>query len=118
MPDIGNIRNNSGIIAGGDVSHSTVVHNRTEGTVSEDELLAELSDLIADLLKNTRQLPAPDRAAVRNEAMKFQEEIESPDRDGGRVAAALGRLKSVVAVAAPLAEMVKEIAELASKIIH
>lgn len=119
MTEIRNISSNSGIIAGGNVSNSRIIHNGPENTASDDNLVEELSALIAELVKNARQLPdAGDRDAVRTEAIQLQGEIESPDRDRGRVASSLGRLKSAVAVAAPLAEIVKDIADMTGQLIH
>lgn len=113
-----NVRGNQGIIAGRDVTNSSVINNGTPGGTSEEELLEELSGLLADLLKDTRLLPASDRTAARSEIVRFQEEIESPDRDRGRVGASLDRLKSVAAAAAPLAEIVRTIAEITAQIVH
>jgi hypothetical protein len=119
MARVRDVRGNSGIIAGRDVSNSSVVNYGPAGAASEDELREELNDLIAELLKEARQLPAADRGAVRSEIVQFQEEIESPapDRDRGRIAAALERMKSAVAVVAPLAEIVKAIAEITAQLV-
>jgi hypothetical protein len=118
MAEIRNIRHNSGIIAGGDVSNAGVVNYGTKDAADEDELLEELNDLIVALLRDVRQLPARNRTAVRSEVVQLQEEIEAPARDRKRITAALDTLKSAVTVAAPLAEIVKDITDIVTQIIR
>jgi hypothetical protein len=114
------VRNNSGIVAGGNVTGSSVKHvyHGPVNTTTDEERLEEINDLLAELLQGVRQLPAQERTAVRSEVVELQAELDEPAHDKEKINGRLGRLRSAFSAAAPLIEIVKDIAELVANLVH
>jgi hypothetical protein len=109
---------NSGIIIGGNVENSAISADRTTAGATEDEVLDRIDDLVADLLKNARLLPPENRTVVRSEAAALQDELDAPQRDPARIKGKLAALQVAAAAVAPVAEIVKNITDLATHLIH
>lgn len=119
MTSMSNIRNEGGIIVGGNIENSTVsaAQQKTETGATDAELLDEINELLDELLKGVRQLPPEQRGTIRAEIVDVQTDLEAPDRDKQKIGARLGKLRSVLGSAVPLLELVNDVAELV-KLIH
>ncbi|HEY1700340.1 MAG TPA: hypothetical protein VGG75_11570 [Trebonia sp.] len=118
MPDFHNTGSNSGIIVGGNVSDSNLtVQASGQAASSADEraALAQVSDLLTDLLAGLGQLPREQVKAAADGARDLQDEVEKPHRDHGKIKAALDKLSVAVAAATPLIEIVNSISEIVTK---
>jgi hypothetical protein len=113
MADPRNIRN-SGVFIGGNNSHSPISMGGTgpAGGMDEAEVLRHLDTLFTKLLADVLQLPAEQVGAAAFQTAQLKAAVTAPQRDPTRIQAVLGGLRGTVATAAPLVEIVKDIAEL------
>jgi hypothetical protein len=111
---------NSGVVVGGNVRDSriSVSHTGPAGGVDEAEVLRELDELFTELLTGVLQLPPDQVGTAAGQTAQLKAEVHAADRDPGRIRAALTGLMTAVAAAAPLVEIVKDIAELAGQLVH
>jgi hypothetical protein len=122
MTELRDIKNNSGVVVGGDVSRSTISVGRTgpAGGPGQDEaqVLHRLDTLLNDLLASVGQLPPDQAGHVAGETVRLKSELVKPgrDRDPGRMRALLSSLTRAVATVAPLAGMVTDITDLIAKL--
>jgi hypothetical protein len=121
MAEFRNVRNDRGIIVGGDVTDSTLTV-RASGSVGagadEAETLRKIDELVTGLLAGLAQLPPEQASAAAGEAVQLKAEVTAPARDEKRIRAALGKLSTAVAAAAPLIEIVKDITDLVTGLFH
>jgi hypothetical protein len=117
MADLSNIRN-TGIFIGGNNSHSPISmgHTGPAGGMDEAEVLRRLDTLLTALLADVLRLPAEQAGAAAYQTAQLRAAVTAPTRDPTRVQAVLGSLKGAVATAAPLVEIVKDIAELVTSL--
>jgi hypothetical protein len=116
MTDLSNIRN-SGIFIGGNSNSSiTVGGTGPTGSLSETEVLSQLDSLFTRLVTDILQLPPEQAGAAAYQTAELRAAVTAPHRDPGRIQAFLVSLKGTVAVAAPLVEIVKAIAELIAEL--
>lgn len=109
------VRNNSGVIVGGDVKDSAITVGPTgpaAASTDEAELLRRLDRLITELLTGLGQLPAEQAGEAASGAVLLKHEVSQADRDPERVRGVLRGLRQAVGTAAPLVELVKDIAAL------
>lgn len=116
MAELRNVRN-SGVIVGGNVSGSTISAGAT-GPVTEAAALQRLSELLRSLPERAEELPDDQAAEVAGEAMRLKKQLAVPERDSGRIRATVTKLVAVAGAAAPVAEIVREIADLVSSVLH
>jgi hypothetical protein len=120
MAELHNVRN-TGIIVGGDVTRSKVSVSHTgaaSGETDEAEVLRRLDTLFTDLLAGIGQLPAEQAGEAARETVRLKAEITAASRDSKRVRGVLGNLTTAVAAAAPLVEIVKDITDLVTSLLH
>lgn len=119
MAELRNITN-SGVVVGGDVTRSTISVGRSgpAGGAGEAELLSQLNALFTDLLAGLGELPAEQAGTVARQAVELKTALTAPERDHKRVHAVLGSLQAAVVTAAPLAEIVKDVTDLVSRLLH
>jgi hypothetical protein len=117
MADPRNIRN-SGVFIGGNNSHSPISMGGTgpAGGMDEAEVLRHIDTLFTKLLADVLQLPAEQAGAAAYQTAQLKAEVTAPHRDPTRIQAVLGSLRGAVATAAPLVEIVKDIAELVTSL--
>jgi hypothetical protein len=112
MTDQRDIRN-SGIFIGGDDSHSPITMGTgPAGGLDEAEVLRQFDALFTRLAAEVLRLPAEQAGTAAFQAARLKAEVTAANRDPTRIQSVLGGLRAVVATAAPLAEIVKSIAEL------
>jgi hypothetical protein len=111
---------NSGVVIGGNVSGSKISVTSTgpAGGVDDAEVLRELDQLFTELLSGILQLPPDQVGTVASQTAQLKEEVHAADRDPGRIRATLSGLMAAVATAAPLVDVVKDIAELVAQLVH
>jgi hypothetical protein len=120
MAELRNIRN-TGVVIGGDVNRSTISVGRSgsAGTgTDEAEVLDQLDTLFTELLSAIGQLPAEQAGEAARDTVRLRAEVSAPDRDHARIHALAGNLAKAVAAAAPLVEIVTNIAELVTRLGH
>ena len=119
MAELHNITN-SGVVVGGNVTKSRISVSGTgaAGGVDEAAVLRELDELFTELLSGVLQLPPDQVAAAAGQAAQLKAELHAADRDPGRIRATLSGLMTAVAAAAPLVDVVKDIAELVTTLVH
>lgn len=119
MAELRNITN-SGVVVGGNVTRSRISVSRTgaAGGVDEAEVLRELDELFTELLSGVLQLPPDQVATAAGQTAQLKAEVHAAERDPGRIRATLHGLMAAVATAAPLVDVVKDIAELVGKLVH
>ena len=120
MAELHNIRN-TGVFVGGDVNRSTISVGRTGaagGGTDEAEVLRHLDTLFTELLSAIGQLPAEQAGEAARDTVMLKAEVTAPNRDRARIHAIVGSLANTVAAAAPLVEVVKDIAELVTSLGH
>lgn len=117
MTDQRNIRN-SGIFIGGNNSNSPITMGRSGPTsgMDEAEVLRQLDALFTTLLADILRLPADQAGTAAYQTAQLKAEVTAPRRDLTRIQVILGSLKGAVATAAPLAEIVKDIADLVTRL--
>ncbi len=113
MADLHNIRN-TGVFVGGDNNNSPITMNQAgpDRGMTETEVLHQVNALLAELLTATLQLPTGQAREAAAQSVQLKAEVTAPTRDAGRIQAVLGSLRAAVSTAAPLLEIVKEIADL------
>jgi hypothetical protein len=119
MADLRNIRN-TGIVVGGDVTRSTlsVGHTGSAAGPDEAEVLRQLDTLFTELFTAIGQLPPEQAGEAARDTALLKAEVTAAQRDPGRIHAVLGSLGRAVATAAPLVEVVKDIADLVATLVH
>jgi hypothetical protein len=119
VADLRNVRN-TGVVVGGDVTRSTISVGRTgpAGGTEEAEVLRQLDALFSELLASIGQLPAEQAGEAARDTVLLKAEVAAPDRDPRRVHAVLSSLTRAVAAAAPLVEIVKDVADLVIRLPH
>ena len=116
MAELRNVRN-TGVVVGGNVSGSTISVGAA-GSPSEVAVFQRLSELLGSLPDRAEELPDDQAVEVAAEAMRLKKQLAAPERDSGRIRATLGKLVSVAGAAAPVAEVIKEIADLVTSVVH
>jgi hypothetical protein len=113
MTDQRNIRN-SGIFIGGNNSHSPITMGRTGPAdgLDDAEVLRQFDALFTRLAAEVVRLPAEQAGTAAYRAAQLQAEVSAANRDPRRIQSVLGALQVAAATAAPLAEIVKDMAEL------
>jgi hypothetical protein len=109
-----NVRNNSGVIVGGDVKDSTITVGPTGpagASTDEAEVLRRLDKLVAELLAGLGQLPTERAGEAASGAVVLKREVSLSDRNPERIRGVLRSLMKAVGTVAPLLELVKEIAD-------
>jgi hypothetical protein len=116
---------NKGIFVGHSVQDSTLTVGSSGAAGEEtadsgdDEALRRLEELVSALLERLPgQLPSEQATAVKEDVERLRTELAAPERDGNRLRSILGKLGSAVAAAAPLAELVKNITDLITGLLH
>jgi hypothetical protein len=121
MAEFRNVRNDRGIIIGGDVTDSrlTIHASGSAGAgADETEALRKIDELVTGLLAALVQLPPEQASAAAGEAVQLKAEVTAPERDETRIRVVLGKLTTAVAAAAPLLEIVKDITDLVTGLLH
>jgi hypothetical protein len=111
---------NSGVVVGGSVRDSRISVTSTgpAGAVNEAEVLRELDGLFTELLSGVLQLPPDQVGTAAGQTAQLKAEVHAADRDPGRIRATLNGLMAAVATAAPLVDVVKDIADLVGQLVH
>ena len=111
---------NTGVFIGGDNTNSAITVGRTgaAGGLDEAAMLRKLDTLFTELLGDIGQLPAELAGTAAYQTVQLKTELAAPDRDPKRIHAVLSGLKTAVTTAAPLVEIVQDIADLVSHLVH
>jgi hypothetical protein len=121
MPD------NSGIVAGGDISGNAAVSSGSgsvtqhvqRSEASRDAALERIDEILAALLQaSLRGLPESQAKVVMTEAITLKSEVHHDSPDHGRVRHALGALATAAASAAPVLELVRQLTDLVTQVLH
>ena len=111
----GDISGNAAIVTGsGNVSQSVQV-----GSQSRDATLERIDQVLAALLQaSLTGLPEPAAKVVMSEAVTLKTQVHEASPDRGRIRQALDALKSAATTAAPVVDLVLELTDLVTHLIH
>jgi hypothetical protein len=118
---------NSGIIVGGDNS-GNVALNTGSGSVTQhvqgtqgprDAALERIDEILGTLLQASFSgLPEAQAKVVMTEAVTLKSEVHHASPDHGRVRHALDALATAATSAAPVLELVRQLADLVTQVLH
>jgi hypothetical protein len=121
------VPDNSGISVGGAFSGNAAV-NTGSGNVtqsfeanpgSRDATLARIDQVLAALLQaSLTGLPEAQAKVVMSEAVTLKSQVHEASPDRGRVRQALDALKTATATAAPVVDLVLQLTDLVSHLLH